>query len=83
MPFRRHSVAGLVGVAEAAIQKNRLIPSRPISTWPRMKAASARQGIDFQLPSATLIQMTGKIKSANRQTTEFSAIGCDTREALE
>ena len=83
MPFRRHSVAGLVGVAEAAIPKNRLIPSRPISTWPRMKAASAQQGTDPQLQSPTLIQTTGKIKSANRQHTELSAIGCDTTEALE
>jgi hypothetical protein len=54
MLFRRHSVAGLFGVAEAAIPKNRLIPSRPISTWPRMKAASALQGTvssSFQLRS--------------------------------
>jgi hypothetical protein len=54
MLFRRHSVAGLFGVAEAAIPKNRLIPSRPISTWPRIKAASAQQGTvssSFQLRS--------------------------------
>jgi hypothetical protein len=48
-------VAGLFGVAEAAIPKNRLIPSRPISTWLKMKAASAQQGTDPQLQSATLI----------------------------
>jgi hypothetical protein len=83
MLFRRHSVAGLFGVAEAAIPKNRLTPSRPISTCPRMKAASAQQGTDLQLPSATLIQMTGKIKSANGQHIEFSDIGCDTTEELE